>query len=554
MNKIIYRLISVVVSLSLTLGVYFSAGALPASTGNLLASKVVYVNSNGSDSNSGSAALPFKTLAKGVSVLLAGDTLNVTGKFNLPLTVSKSGTASSPINIVGKAAILNMNNAQQNGIKISGSYINISGFEVTGTTSHGVLISGKHIKFENSSIHHSVTENGTGTCNGTGSWGSALKIMVGAEDVTVRGNAVYENCGEGIGITRGINIMVENNTVRDNFSVNIYMDNSPYTTATNNTVICTGIYLRDGRRPTGITVAEEYYSGWGAQRHDNNVLNNRVDGCYEGITSWLPEPEVASGKLINAAISGNTVTNGIRRSIAVYSLNQNVLIENNNIYAAAYIVNSGGITLKNNTVIGSTPVPPTPTFVLTSTPASSTAVQTSIPATATPTKPILPTATPTSIPMTATPTMPILPTVTQTSIPMTATLTMPTATLPATNPPVSEIIYDDTNSAFLFSPNWQDIADTQAYGGSYKITSTYGASAKMDFIGQSFSILYTDGSTYRRMSVYVDGALAGTIYRATSTIKYQQRWDYPGQLSAGAHTIEMVFANGNGTFDAVIIR
>ena len=367
MNKAVYRLISVILSTAMILGSFFSAGALSTSvastsrnegTFTVSAPKTIYVNSNGSDFNSGSASSPFKTLAKGVSVLAAGDTLNVTGTFYLPLVVTKSGTASAPINIIGSAAILNMNRVQENGIKILGNYINISGFEVMGATSHGVLIGGTNIKVENSSVHHSVTENGAdGSCGlmGSSGWGSALKVMVGAEDVILRGNTIYENCGEGIGVTRGVNVLVENNTVRDNFGVNIYMDNSPYTTTQNNTVICTGIYLRDGRRPSGIAMAEEYYSGWGAQRHDNHVLNNKVDGCFDGIASW--QPDFADGKLVNAVLSGNTVINGTRRSIALYSANENVLVENNSVYAAVYVVNSSGVTLTNNVLVGSTSTP-----------------------------------------------------------------------------------------------------------------------------------------------------------------------------------------------------
>jgi hypothetical protein len=541
MKTITSRILSVVLALILTLGSEFSAGALSISA----AAKTIYVNPAGSDANSGTATSPFKTLNKGILSMSAGDTLMVTGTYNQPLVISKSGTVSAPLTIIGNAAILRMGGTQQNGIKVTGSYVNISGFEVTGSTSHAVLISGKHIKLEQSSVHHNILENGTGTCSGSGSWGSAIKIMLGADDVTVRGNQVYENCGEGIGITRGLNIMVENNTVRDNFSVNIYLDNSPYSTARNNAVSCTGIYLRDGRRPTGIAIAEESYSGWGAQRHDNNVLNNSVSGCYDGIASWLPE--VAGGKLINASISGNTITSGTRKSIAISSVNQNVLIENNNVFAAITVTYPTGVTLKNNIVIGSTFFTPTKTATQiippTSTPVSPTITSTSVPATATRTA--MPTATRTEMP-TATRTE--MPAATQTSLPATASST-PVPSLPDT-----ETVYDDMSGSFVYTANWQDVPNERAYAGSYKTTSEAGASTTLNFTGQSFSILYTDGPIYRRMSVYVDGILVETIMRSSSDLKFQQRWDFPGQLTPGSHTLKLVFANGNGTFDAVLIR
>ncbi len=379
MKKTRYRLISVIVSLALAMIWHASAGART--------SKTVYVNPNGSDDNSGSMLSPFRTLSKGISVLNAGDTLSVSGAFHTPLTISKSGSSDAPINIIGTDAILNMDNSEDVGIEISGDYIHVFGFEVIGAVSHGVLISGKHIRFENSSVHNNLPgSTGTGGCGSNVSWGSGVKIMVGADDVLVKGNQVYENCGEGIGITRGLNIVVDGNTVRDNFSVNIYLDNSPYSTVQNNIVSCTGIYLRDGRRPTGIAIAEEIYDGWGAQRHDDKVLNNTVSGCYDGIASWLPQ--MADGKLINAVISGNTVTSGIRRSIAIYSMNQNVVVRNNTIYAGIYVDYYDGITLMDNQIIGFIP-----TSVSSATP---TATSTPVPPTATPISSPIPTCAPTA--------------------------------------------------------------------------------------------------------------------------------------------------------------
>lgn len=551
MYKTVYRIMSILMVLTLTLGSHVDVHALTVSA----APKTVYVSPTGSDTNSGSATAPFKTLSKGTSVLAAGDTLVVTGTFSQPLTVTKSGTAASPINIIGKSAVLNMGGTQQNGIKVTGSYVNISGFEVTRTLSHAILISGKHIKFENSSVHHNVLENGTGVCTGTGSWGSAVKIMLGADDVIVRGNTVYENCGEGIGITRGLNILVENNTVRDNFSVNIYLDNSPYSSAKNNNVACTGIYLRNGQRPSGIVLAEELYTGWGAQRHDNSVLSNSVTGCYDGIASWIPE--VPDGKLINAIVSGNTVTSGTRRSIAISSINQNVLIENNNIYVDISITSPSGVTLNNNIVNG------VALTTATASPAAPTAMPTSVPPTATPTAaPVQPTAT--SIPSTAT-TAPtataVPPTAVSTAAPVQPSPTPapvtpipPTATAQTISQPGAETYFDDVSAGFTYAGNWQDVQDQLAYNGSYKTSPDTGASVTTDFTGQSFSILYTDGPIYRRMSVYVDGTLVDTITRGTTVIKLQQRWDYPGQLNPGTHNIKLVFANGNGTFDAVIVR
>ena len=707
MKKTIYRLMSVIVSLTLVMGWYANAGAR--------AVKAVYVNPNGSDSNSGSASAPFKTLSKGMSVLVAGDTLYVSGTFNVPLYASKSGTATAPITIIGNGAVLNVKYSQDVGMSITGSYVNVSGFDVMGAVSHGVLISGKHIRFENSLVHNNIAGSaGTGTCSSTVSWGSGLKIMVGADDVVLKGNQVYENCGEGIGITRGLNVVADGNTVRDNFSVNVYVDNSPYAVVQNNYVSCTGIYLRDGVRATGIALAEEIYSGWGAQRHDDKVLNNTVNGCYDGIASW--KPQVTGGKLINSSISGNVVTSGVRRSVAIYSENQNAVVDSNKVYAAVYVSNSTGLTLSNNQVTGTVSITPTVTTAV----PTSTQIATTVP-TSTPTT--LPTGqnivdihiasgaddieesasgwmyidssdlelvfdantqkiglrfNGVGIPQNATilnayvqftadvattnattlvvqgekspnatafttktgnlssrvkttasvnwtpaswltagakgtdqrtPNLapviqevinqtgwtsgnsiaiivtgngkraaksyegnasgaPVLHIEYSTGSTLLAQLPQTETPIPASTPvvatstpmpeitaqPAPELTFDDTDANFTYSPDWFSLDAQDANGGSYKVTTVAGASVSLNFTGQSFSVLYTDGQEYKGMEVYVDGVLVGTVLRQADGITYQQRWDYPGLLDYGPHTIQLVFPNGNGSLDAVIVR
>ncbi len=302
----------------------------------------IYVSPVGNDSSACTRAEPCQTFNKVVSISQPGDVIHILeGYYSEPFTISKSGTAPNYISIVGHNAILN-------GMIISGDYIVVSSVEVKGAISHGILVSGKHVIVEDSSIHHSVTENGRVFCNNSGSWGSALKVMVGGEDIIFRRNSVYENCGEGIAVTQGVNTLIEDNIVRDNFSVNIYIDNSPFSTVQGNTVLCTGIYLRDGRRPTGIAVAEESYDGWGAQRHDTSLLNNTVDGCYDGIASW--DPEEPEGMEINLIVKDNTLTNGTHRSISLEWFNLNVLIIDNTVDTPIHVVNMEGVMLVNNTV------------------------------------------------------------------------------------------------------------------------------------------------------------------------------------------------------------
>jgi parallel beta-helix repeat protein len=318
------------------------------------ATNTYYVSLTGSDTNSGLLNAPFRTFAKAASVLQAGDTLQVmAGTYTEPLTLSNSGAASAPISVVGNNAILNMQGINPNGITVSGSYIRVSNFEVTAATDFGILVTGKYVTVENNVLHDDVTRNGVGTCGISTSWGSALKVKLGGENTTIRNNTVYNNCGEGIAVTRGITTLVEGNRVWDNFGVNIYVDNSPFVTVQNNTSYCTGTHLRDGNRATGIALGEEAYTGWGAQLHDILVSGNSITDCRTGIAAY---ESYTGGTLTNVSILNNNIPSGERLSISLQTLvNQNVLISNNTVFNSIYVYQSVGVTLGLNTIVGSVP-------------------------------------------------------------------------------------------------------------------------------------------------------------------------------------------------------
>jgi hypothetical protein len=139
-------------------------------------------------------------------------------------------------------------------------------------------------------------------------------------------------------------------------------------------------------------------------------------------------------------------------------------------------------------------------------------------------------------------------------VPPTSIPASPTTAPKPTAKPGPGKYFDDKDGGFDYSTGWTNVSNSAAYDGSYKVNPKAGASVTFHLSGQSFSILYTDGDIYRRMSVYVDGVLVDTVLRRTESTKYQQRWDYSGQLSSGEHTLKLVFANGQGTFDAVIVR
>lgn len=252
-------------------------------------------------------------------------------------------------------------------VSITANNVTLRNFIVKDCPSHGIYTNGQNVVIENNVVYNAESDrlnaDKTG-CSSSGDWGSGIKVHIGGEDIIIRNNTVYDNCGEGIAVTRGVNVLVENNVVRDNFSVNIYIDNSNFVTVRNNNVSCTGVFLRDGRRPTGVAIAEEEYTGWGTQRHDNSVIGNTVNGCFFGVSSW--DSELPTGKEIRLLIDGNTITNttGTINSIKLDEVNEGVVIRNNCVDQRIWVRYTSGVTLVNN-VCG---IPVTPSLTPTRTP------------------------------------------------------------------------------------------------------------------------------------------------------------------------------------------
>lgn len=576
MNKIMYRVFGAAAALSIFFGLFSVVGASPAlqTTG-----KTVYVSVAGSDLNNCAQSAPCKSFNKAMSLMQSGDTLHVMpGTYTQSLVVSKSG-----VTVEGSGAVID--GASPHGIHVPPAVSNVTvrGFSVQRINSHAIFVEGKSVTIAGNVVYHSVLENGSlsngvVTCR-NGAWGSAIKIGVGGENVNIRNNTVFGNCGEGIAATRGVNVVIDGNTSYDNHAANIYIDNSVNAQVLNNHVYC------DKKSAMAIAIGEEYYSGWGAKLRDVVVRNNLIEGCSKAVMAF--ESEV-NGTMTNVSIDGNIVPSG-SGSGGVISLdntkNSNVSVTNNQLYRLQFWVRSpSGVTLSNNTLYSggatSTPtataIPPTATHTstpsVTNTAAAASPVPTSTPAESSPTATataVVPSASPTAVftaTFTPTPTA-IPPTPTHTSTP--TSTPVPASPTPTSTPtpaeqddPIdvspSETIFDDTHGAFVYSDGWEDVRRKKAHGGSFKVTRQNNAFVTFTFTGTSFSVLYTGGPNFRSMDVYVDDVLVGTINQRIDTRTLQKRWDYSGQLEPGEHTLKLVFVSpksrGSGSLDAVIVR
>jgi hypothetical protein len=330
----------------------------------------------GNDSNPGTSAAPYKTLAKASSVLGAGETLHIyAGVYHERLRITSSGTASARITIkpYQGAVSIDLQSAASPAIDLQGSHVTVQGLEVKGSSGvcvnlagdysvadhltvhecsdHGIYVnSAAHVQVLNNTVYRTVLSNAGR--NATSGWGSAIKVRL-SEDILVQGNTVYNNYGEGMGL-RGSFVTVRGNTVYDNFSVGIY-SNSDHLLVEKNFVYCTpnSGFERNGAPMVGIGSAEELFSGWGSHATDLTIINNIVYACKYGFRYGGAETGVEGAGLRNTVIAHNTIadTTNSAISIAYESAQANVLIANNIVATGGSLTavsNPVGITFTHN--------------------------------------------------------------------------------------------------------------------------------------------------------------------------------------------------------------
>jgi len=246
-----------------------------------------------------------------------------TGVFPNGLVVTEPGA------IVRDAEIMNPKGV---GLTIRAEGVTVDHVNVHDARSHGILILASHATVQNSVI----TNNVLGTCypGCSGGWESGIKCQskdggLGlVQDVKILNNIVHDNKGEGMGL-RCADVLVQGNTVYDNFSFNIY-SNSWNIVIERNFVYCTGKNLRDGFPAAGIGGQEEGFVNWPKSAHDITIRNNIVYKCKYGYRFGGAGGGVDPG-LVRANIYNNTFYQAVAAEISiVYAPAQaDVIIQDN---------------------------------------------------------------------------------------------------------------------------------------------------------------------------------------------------------------------------------
>ncbi|HEX8991944.1 MAG TPA: right-handed parallel beta-helix repeat-containing protein [Anaerolineales bacterium] len=369
------------------LGASLTVSALAASPPTIIGTTAFYVSASGSDSNPGTQSAPFKTFTQAVSVLQAGDTLNIAaGTYNEAINVSKSGMAGSPITIQpesGGSVVIDLLNQSANNVSVTGSYVTVKGLELRNSSGYCVNLQGSHNTLQASVVHdchdmgiytdgqdetiegntvYHATDVNSGFTLSSG-WGSGIKVHAGGNQILIARNTIYNNYGDGIAVTRGANVTVEGNQVYDNYSVNIYIDNSYNVTVTKNFAFNhpNNGFLRNGVPADNIALGEEFYSGWGAQLSNVTIQNNVAYNGSHGVTFYGNDSGTAGGGLKNSTIAFNTLWGSYNSEISIaYDTGQTAnLIADNIVQQSsgklALFSNTTGVTFSHNFWVNSVP-------------------------------------------------------------------------------------------------------------------------------------------------------------------------------------------------------
>ena len=243
--------------------------------------------------------------------------------------------------------------------------ITVRNSEVKFTWNYGIRLDDtNNVLIANNNIHDNAQINFPR--NQKGIWPHAI-IGYNTSDVTVTGNRIHNNNGEGVGPYIGSDRWkILNNVVYDNWSVNIYVDtNLGDVTVDGNLIYNTGKYSGQPKdRSDGVRIANELAD------YDNTdptpgvygirVTNNIIIGTNSGVSSFAYED--GPSYLSNSIIANNTIGPVLPGTDAIYvKLGDNVQVLNNLVTTNPIFLYKGigaGIIARNNGVVSATQILP----------------------------------------------------------------------------------------------------------------------------------------------------------------------------------------------------
>ena len=247
----------------------------------------LYVSANGSDSNPGTEAEPFRTIARAAQIVTPGTTVHVApGIYTGGFKTAASGSEHARIVYEstqkwGAKIVPPLNSSTATAWQNRGSYVDIVGFEVDGSDYQGgtkwlsgIYNGGSYVSVRNNHVHHIATDV---PCESVGGAGIGVDGYYHGVRAEVIGNNVHDigpdSCRFVHGIYVSTSAAVKNNIVYRISGAGIHLWHDAHKViVVNNTVAATqtGILVDGGGR------------GSGSSDH-NHVFNNIVFDNRTGI-------------------------------------------------------------------------------------------------------------------------------------------------------------------------------------------------------------------------------------------------------------------------------
>jgi hypothetical protein len=243
----------------------------------------IYVSPTGSDSNPGTQAAPFKTIARAAQAATPGVTILVApGTYSGGFQTTASGTAEARIHYLsttkyGARIVPPATSASATAWDNRGSYVDIDGFQVDGSSPQagtawvtGIYTAGSYSSVRNNAVHHIAR---TASCSGGGGGAIGSDSYYRGVGNDVVANIVHDVGPAGCALFYGIFMNTSDGKVNDNLvyaiadaGIRLWHD-AARMTVSNNTVFNAGTGVLVGGDGGYIGAGPDDYT-----RVTNNIL------------------------------------------------------------------------------------------------------------------------------------------------------------------------------------------------------------------------------------------------------------------------------------------